>query len=105
EPGLAEQITATHQNPEFLPGFLLHPQLRATSSLPSAAEQADVIVMAVPTQRARLCDRLLAGPEARRGRPHRPGDQRRGERRALRTGCLPWAASQQARTTGRARLT
>jgi len=45
---LAEQITAAHQNPDYLAGIALHPELRATSSLPMAAGQADVIVMAVP---------------------------------------------------------
>ncbi|MFD7874183.1 NAD(P)H-dependent glycerol-3-phosphate dehydrogenase [Streptomyces sp. NPDC059766] len=49
EPGLAERISTTHENPDFLPGSPLHPQLQATSSLSSSAEQADVIVMAVPT--------------------------------------------------------
>ncbi|MFF3877806.1 NAD(P)H-dependent glycerol-3-phosphate dehydrogenase [Streptomyces sp. NPDC001978] len=56
--GLAEQITATHQNPEYLAGHPLNPELRATSSLPAAAEQADVIVMVVPTHAFR---EVLAG--------------------------------------------
>ncbi|WP_233273190.1 NAD(P)H-dependent glycerol-3-phosphate dehydrogenase [Streptomyces broussonetiae] len=49
KPELAERITAAHENPDYLPEQPLHPDLRATSSLPDAAEQADVIVMAVPT--------------------------------------------------------
>jgi glycerol-3-phosphate dehydrogenase (NAD(P)+) len=49
EPGLAERITAAHENPDYLPGQRLHPELRATASLSDAAEQADVVVMAVPT--------------------------------------------------------
>jgi glycerol-3-phosphate dehydrogenase (NAD(P)+) len=49
EPGLAERITATHENPDYLAGHPLHPELRATSSLTRAAGHADVIVMAVPT--------------------------------------------------------
>ncbi len=48
-PELAEQITTAHENPDYLAGLRLHPELRATSSLPLAAEQADVIIMAVPT--------------------------------------------------------
>ena len=48
-PELAEQIATAHENPDYLAGFRLHPGLRATSSLPMAAEQADVIIMAVPT--------------------------------------------------------
>lgn len=49
EPGLAERITAAHENPDYLPGQPLHPELRATAVLSDAAEQADVVVMAVPT--------------------------------------------------------
>lgn len=48
-PGLAEQITTTHENAVYLAGFPLHPELRAASSLPAAVEQADVLIMAVPT--------------------------------------------------------
>src|SRR5271165_811313 len=58
EPGLAERITATHENPDYLAGHPLHPELRATESLPMAAEQADVVVMAVPTHAFR---QVLAG--------------------------------------------
>ncbi|MDF3292634.1 NAD(P)H-dependent glycerol-3-phosphate dehydrogenase [Streptomyces silvisoli] len=49
EPGLAERITATHENPDYLAGHPLHPELKATASLAAAADQADVVVMAVPT--------------------------------------------------------
>ncbi|MCQ4083878.1 NAD(P)H-dependent glycerol-3-phosphate dehydrogenase [Streptomyces sp. RB6PN25] len=49
EPGLAERISTTHENPDYLAGHSLHPELKATASLPAAAEQADVVVMAVPT--------------------------------------------------------
>src|SRR5271166_2452677 len=48
-PELAEQIATTHENPDYLAGLALYPELRATSSLPVAAEQADVIIAAVPT--------------------------------------------------------
>ena len=48
-PELAEQIATTHENPDYLAGLALHPELRATSLLPMAAEQADVIIIAVPT--------------------------------------------------------
>ncbi|MGW0996364.1 NAD(P)H-dependent glycerol-3-phosphate dehydrogenase [Streptomyces sp. NPDC002523] len=57
EPGLAGRITAAHENPDYLPGQALHPELRATASLSDAAEQADVVVMAVPTHTFR---RVLA---------------------------------------------
>ncbi|MEV7188196.1 NAD(P)H-dependent glycerol-3-phosphate dehydrogenase [Kitasatospora sp. NPDC093102] len=49
ESALAERISVTHENPHYLAGRPLHPELRATASLPAAAEHADVVVMAVPT--------------------------------------------------------
>jgi glycerol-3-phosphate dehydrogenase (NAD(P)+) len=48
-PELADQINVIHENAEYLAGFALHPKLRASGSLRTAAEQADVIVMAVPS--------------------------------------------------------
>jgi glycerol-3-phosphate dehydrogenase (NAD(P)+) len=48
-PELAEQINTTRANPDYLPGFELPEQLRATSSLEEAVTTADVVVMAVPS--------------------------------------------------------
>ena len=59
-PELAERIATAHENPDYLAGLALHPELRATSSLPVAAEQADVIIMAVPTHAFRQTPAELA---------------------------------------------
>ena len=47
---LADEINLHHTNERYLPGFHLHHELRATSNLAEAVEQADVIVMGVPSQ-------------------------------------------------------
>jgi glycerol-3-phosphate dehydrogenase (NAD(P)+) len=47
---LAEEINTAHSNERYLPGLSLHPDLRATSELAEAVEQADVVVMGVPSQ-------------------------------------------------------
>ena len=59
-PELAEQIATAHENPDYLAGLALHPELRATSLLPVAAEQADVIIIAVPTHAFRQTPAELA---------------------------------------------
>ncbi|HEY7626364.1 MAG TPA: NAD(P)H-dependent glycerol-3-phosphate dehydrogenase [Ilumatobacteraceae bacterium] len=46
---LADQINACHVNGDYLGGFTLPDQLRATSSLEEAVTNADVLVMAVPS--------------------------------------------------------
>jgi glycerol-3-phosphate dehydrogenase (NAD(P)+) len=46
---LAEQITAGHVNPDYLPTFTLPDALRATADLEEACAEADVVVMAVPS--------------------------------------------------------
>jgi glycerol-3-phosphate dehydrogenase (NAD(P)+) len=47
---LADEINGRHTNERYLPGFALHDELRSTSDLVEAAQQADVIVMGVPSQ-------------------------------------------------------
>lgn len=47
---LAAEINERHTNEQYLPGFELHPELASTSDLVDAVEQADVIVMGVPSQ-------------------------------------------------------
>lgn len=47
--GLADEINLAHTNNDYLPGFQLHPQLRATSSIEEAVREADVVAMAVPS--------------------------------------------------------
>lgn len=46
---LAAAINDRHENPEYLPGLQLHPQLRATHSIEDACATADVVVMGVPS--------------------------------------------------------
>lgn len=46
---VAGEIESAHRNSRYLPGFDLHPELRATAILEEAASRADVLVMAVPS--------------------------------------------------------
>ncbi|MBS1838209.1 MAG: NAD(P)H-dependent glycerol-3-phosphate dehydrogenase, partial [Actinobacteria bacterium] len=47
---LAEEVNTRHTNERYLPGYELHPELRATADLAEAVESADVLVMGVPSQ-------------------------------------------------------
>jgi len=49
-PELADEINTVHANERYLPGYQLHPDLRATADLAEAVSQADVLVMGVPSQ-------------------------------------------------------
>ena len=55
---LAETISSTHENPQYLPGVELPAELRATASLEEACAGADVVVVGVPSHgfRAVLTD-------------------------------------------------
>jgi glycerol-3-phosphate dehydrogenase (NAD(P)+) len=46
---VAREIDESHTNEGYLPGYELHPELRATSSLGEAVARADVLVMGVPS--------------------------------------------------------
>ncbi len=46
-PEVAEAITDRHENPRYLAGFELHPELRASSDLEEVVAGADVLVMGV----------------------------------------------------------
>ncbi|MDZ7678807.1 MAG: NAD(P)H-dependent glycerol-3-phosphate dehydrogenase [Acidimicrobiales bacterium] len=46
---VADEINQEHTNRRYLPGFDLHPELRATSSMSEAISGADVLVMGVPS--------------------------------------------------------
>jgi len=46
----AERITTDHANPDYLPGFALPEELRATADLESAVSEADLLVVGVPTR-------------------------------------------------------
>jgi glycerol-3-phosphate dehydrogenase (NAD(P)+) len=48
-PELADSINARHENDAYLPGTSLPPNLHATSSLEGACQDADVIVLGVPS--------------------------------------------------------
>ncbi|MBA3420199.1 MAG: NAD(P)-dependent glycerol-3-phosphate dehydrogenase [Geodermatophilaceae bacterium] len=52
-PELADLINETHENPDYLPGIALPPALTATSDPDRALHDADVVVLAVPSQTAR----------------------------------------------------
>lgn len=49
-PEVADVINATHRNPQYISSVDLSPQLRASSSLQETVSDADVVVMAVPSQ-------------------------------------------------------
>ncbi len=46
---IATAITTRHENPVYLAGLPLHPDLVASTDLAAVVEQADVLAMAVPT--------------------------------------------------------
>lgn len=50
---VAASISEGHVNPHFLPDHALHPSLRASTSLDSAVDGRELIVLAVPTQHLR----------------------------------------------------
>ena len=45
-----DAINERHENPDYLEGLALHPRLTATTSLKDAVYEADVVVVAVPSQ-------------------------------------------------------
>ncbi len=47
---LATEINERHTNERYLPGFSLHPDLSCSSDLIEVVQQADVLVMGVPSQ-------------------------------------------------------
>ena len=49
EPDVAATINAGHENPRFLPGVQLHPDLRATSDQETAVKTAELVVYATPS--------------------------------------------------------
>jgi glycerol-3-phosphate dehydrogenase (NAD(P)+) len=68
ETEVVESITVRHENPWFLPGFRLTPDLRATSSMEEALAGADVVMMAVPSKFFRVV-LAAAGPMIPAGVP------------------------------------
>lgn len=52
-PELAEAINTTHTNPDYLPGVALPETVRATTDPAEAAQDAEFVVLAVPSQTLR----------------------------------------------------
>jgi glycerol-3-phosphate dehydrogenase (NAD(P)+) len=50
---VASAINAMHRNPDYLPDVELSPALRATADAEEALEQAEIVVLAIPSQTAR----------------------------------------------------
>src|SRR5262250_275708 len=50
---LVQAINDQHENPSYLPGIPLAPQLRATADPGQALDGADLVVLAVPAQTLR----------------------------------------------------
>ena len=46
---VADAINEHHENPRYLEGFRLHPDLKASTDLAAVVSQADVLVMGVPS--------------------------------------------------------
>jgi glycerol-3-phosphate dehydrogenase (NAD(P)+) len=53
EPEVAKAITGTHENPDYLPGITLPPELVATLDPAEALDGADLVAFAVPAQSLR----------------------------------------------------
>jgi glycerol-3-phosphate dehydrogenase (NAD(P)+) len=52
-PELAEKINSQHENPDYLPGLILPPSLRATHDPRAALDGADIVAIAIPSQTLR----------------------------------------------------
>ncbi|RLV51304.1 NAD(P)-dependent glycerol-3-phosphate dehydrogenase, partial [Nocardioides mangrovicus] len=61
---VAQAVNARHENPDYLPGIELPPNVSATSDVEKALAGADVVVLAVPSQslRANLAEWAEAIP-------------------------------------------
>lgn len=51
--GLVEAVNQRHENPGYLPGLPLAPNVRATSDVEEAARAAQLVVVAIPSQATR----------------------------------------------------
>ena len=59
DPAIARAVNSAGENPRYLPGRTLHPDLRATSDIGEAVGGAGAVVMAVPSHGFRDTVRLL----------------------------------------------
>lgn len=57
---LIDAINTTHQNPRYLDGFALHPNVHATTSLEDAIADVEHIVMVIPSKAFRAVCKQLA---------------------------------------------
>ena len=74
DPVVAEAVTATHENPRYLQGFGLHPALRASTDFDEVVDDADVVILGVPSGAfpetlERLSARVRPGVPIRRSVP------------------------------------
>ena len=63
----ADIVNESRENPTYLPGYVLHPQLLATTDLEASISGADIVFVAVPSKSCREVARQMAGcidPEA-----------------------------------------
>ena len=49
----ADIVNASRENPTYLPGYVLHPQLAASTDLEGSVRGADIVFMAVPSRSCR----------------------------------------------------
>ena len=68
DPEVVDAINRTGENPRYLAGYRLHPELRAAADAGEAAAAADVVVMGVPSHGFRATLRSLR-PRLRAGVP------------------------------------
>ncbi len=59
EAALAAEINGARENKTYLPGIALSPAVAATADLAAAAQDADIVLLATPTQFARTAMRAL----------------------------------------------
>lgn len=50
---VAEQVNQSHENPQYLPDIVLPQSIRATTDGATALASAEVVVLALPSQRDR----------------------------------------------------
>jgi glycerol-3-phosphate dehydrogenase (NAD(P)+) len=61
DPDVALEIDTKHTNSRYLPGYDLHPELRATADMVEAIDAADMLVMGVPSHGFRQTLEAAAG--------------------------------------------
>ena len=59
DPAIADAVNSARENPRYLPGRVLHSDLRATADIAEAADGAGAVVMGVPSHGFRDTLRLL----------------------------------------------